>query len=367
LIRDKLSLNKNNINQIIRISKKARLRQGVKKLAYNGRDNYISIIESPIEVDFGELVFTKDVLIFKGKYKSWNFPKKLISGYTTNSKYFEFKIIGRPFYQIYFEEESPLKYEDLFTDWLNMISFDRPMIEHQPKITYQIPKAPSLILSNKEIGNWNKREKFSSMEYLLHIFIGRPIVQFLKWYSNLIFRNEDLVPVKGPFILLANHESYLDPIIISTLLQRRIGFFTKSTAFADLLLQPIFKAYRSLPNRRYEIDPQVVRQAIQVLKNGNCIGIFPEGERTWNGKLLPFKYTTVKFLMSVQVPIVLVSIKGTFNVLPRWARRLNPGKIEIEVQKCFSLVPGRWRIEDLKNELEFYFKETLVYNYVDNN
>ena len=63
--------------------------------------------------------------------------------------------------------------------------------------------------------------------------------------------------------------------------------------------------------------------------------------------------------MSVQVPIVLVSIKGAFNVLPRWSHKLKQSKIEIEVQRCLSLIPGRWQIEDFKNELEFYFKEIL--------
>jgi 1-acyl-sn-glycerol-3-phosphate acyltransferase len=357
IIRASLSLNKNKSKEIIRISKKARLRQGVKKIVYRGRDNFLSTIESPVEVDTGELVFTKDVLIFQGKLKRWIFPKFQITGYTTNSKYFEFKIRERPFYQVYFEEESPLKYEELFTDWINIYSSDVPMIEHQPKIIYHIPKSPAIILANKDISNWNLRENFSFFEFILHICIGRPIVQFLKWYSKLSFKNEYMIPQTGPFILLMNHESYLDPIIISTLLKRRIAFFTKSTSFADRILQPIFRAYRSLPNRRYEIDPQVVRQAVQVLKKGNCIGIFPEGERTWNGKLLPFKYNTVKFLMSVQIPIVIVTIKGTFNVLPRWTHRLYPGEIEIEVQRYFSLLPGKWGIEDLKNELELYFKE----------
>ena len=73
LIRDILSINKNQTKEIIRNSKKARLRQGIKKLAYYGRDNYLSIIESPVEIDIGELVFKKDVLIFNGKDKSWNF------------------------------------------------------------------------------------------------------------------------------------------------------------------------------------------------------------------------------------------------------------------------------------------------------
>jgi 1-acyl-sn-glycerol-3-phosphate acyltransferase len=341
----------------IRISHKAILRQGVKKIVYRARNKFLSIIESPIEMDTGKLVLTVDTLIFRGITKVWSFPKKQISGYTTNSKYFEFKIRDLPFFQIYFEEESPLKYEDLFTDWFHDESSNIQMIEHQPKIIHQIPKSPSLVLGLKEIENWDVSEKFSIVEFLLHIFIGLPIVNFLKWYSNLTFDNAHLVPPKGPFILLMNHESYLDPILISTLLGRRIGFFTKSTSFAIRLLQVIFRAYRSLPNRRYEIDPQVVRQAMQIIKKGNCIGIFPEGERTWNGDLLPFKYNTIKLLMSVQIPIVIVSIKGAYAVLPRWTHGINQGQINIEIQRCFTLIPGRWQIEDLKKELESYFME----------
>ena len=57
-------------------------------------------VEVPVEVDTGELVFTDDALIFQGKIKQWYFPKKRISSYTTNSKYFEFKIRELPFFQI---------------------------------------------------------------------------------------------------------------------------------------------------------------------------------------------------------------------------------------------------------------------------
>jgi 1-acyl-sn-glycerol-3-phosphate acyltransferase len=359
IIRDRLELKNKHSTDIIRTSKRARLRQGNKEIKYHGLGNFLSIIESPVEIDKGDLVFRDEDFIFRGEKKQWIFPKNRISGYTTNSKYFEFKIRGRPFYQIYFENESPLKYEDLFTNWFKIETSGLSIIEHQPRITYHIPKSPSLLLTNKQIENWNFKEKFTINEYLLHVFVGCPIVKILRWYSKLTFKNENLIPQKGPFILLMNHESYLDPIIISTLLRRRIGFFTKSTSFANRLLQPILKAYRSLPNRRYEIDPHVIRQAITLLKKGNCIGIFPEGERTWNGKLLPFKYCSIKLLMSVQIPIVIVTIKGSFNVLPRWTHRISQGKIEIEVLRYFSLIPGKWQVEDLKNELELYFKENL--------
>lgn len=355
LIRSLLSIKNNTTDDNYRTSQKAILRQGIDKLLYYGRNKKSSIIECPVEVDKGVLVLNNDFLVFRGSAKTWSFPKSKILGYTTNSKYFEFKIEALPFFQIYFENESPLKYEDLFTRWFEDGVETKQLLEHQPRIAYSIPKLPSLLLRQDDILNHQEREKFSIMEFILHLFIGLPIVTFLKLYANLTFSNSQLIPQNGPFILLMNHESYLDPIIISTVSPRRIGFFTKSTSFADKLLQPIFRAYRSLPNRRYEIDPQVVRQALNVLKEGHCIGIFPEGERTWNGKLLPFKYNTIKFLLSVQIPITIVSIKGAYSVLPRWTHKICPGRIELNVQRTFSLLPGKWNIGELKNELESYF------------
>jgi 1-acyl-sn-glycerol-3-phosphate acyltransferase len=333
------------------------LRQGIDRVSFHGRNNIKAIIESPVEVDKGHLEITRETLVFHGSNQLWQFSKDNISGYTTNSKYFEFKIKGLPFFQIYFEDESPLKYEDLLTDWFEKDPNHKKIIEHQPKLISETPGEPSLLLNYKEITNHDARERFSIPEFFLHLFVGLPIVTFLRLYANLILSNRQLIPTKGPFILIMNHESYLDPIIISTILPRRIAFFTKSTSFADRLLQPIFRAYRSLPNRRYEIDPQVVRHSLHVLKKGECIGIFPEGERTWNGDLLPFKYNTIKYLLSVQVPIVVASIKGAYKVLPRWTHKVHAGKIEINVQKSFSLIPGKWNIEELKRELESYFRE----------
>ena len=357
LIRSLLFLKRDRLRDTFRTSRPALLRQGIKKITFIGRNNLHSTIEAPVEVDSGRVEFQDKLLIFKGKKKKWEFSQNKITGYTTNSKYFEFKVKGEPFFQIYFENESPLKYEDLFTLWFEQNFQNAKFIEHQPQIIYQIPRNPSILLKTDDIKDKNAKEHFSFSEFLLHIFVGLPIVYFLKWHSNLTLLNSQLVPNQGPFILLMNHESYLDPIIMSTVLPRRIAFFTKSTSFADRLLQPIFRAYRSLPNRRYETDPQVIRQALSVLKRGNCIGIFPEGERTWNGKLLPFKISTIKFLMSVQIPIVIISITGAYNVLPRWTHKIFPGKIRIDVQKCFSLLPGKWQIEELKEEIESHFLE----------
>jgi 1-acyl-sn-glycerol-3-phosphate acyltransferase len=356
LIRKKLKVKILESGKIQRVSRSAILRQGNRKILYSGHEKMLSTIECPDEVDRGKLAFSSDKLLFEGKRQNWNFPITEIRGFTTNSKYFEFKVKNKPFFQIYFEHESPLKYQDLFLEWTKLYSENANIIEHQPKIIYTTKPKTRLILDNKKIINRKAREKFRPFEFLLHLFIGIPIVTYMKLRANLTFTNPELIPQHGPFILLMNHESYLDPILISTVSKRRLAFFTKSTSFANRILQPIFKAYRSLPNRRYETDPQVVRHALKVLKTGHCIGIFPEGERTWDGSLIPFKYSTIRFLLSVQVPIVIAKISGAFDLLPRWSHKIRKGSIAINIMKSFSISPGKWSVEELKDELENLYR-----------
>ena len=356
LIHQKLTIDQHISDNVFRVSKAAILRQGIKKISYKGYGDVVSTIEVPVEVDEGVLQFERDRVVFKGTNQEWYFYKSEITSFTTNSKYFEFKIKHQPFFQIYFEKESPLKYEDLFLKWIELDSSTGEIVEHQPYIINKVPPSARLILKHGQIDSWDNREKFSFLERFLHLLVGLPIVYFMKWYARMTFENSDLIPKQGPFVLIMNHESYLDPILISTLSPRRIGFFTKSTAFANRFLQPIFRANRSIPNRRYEIDPHVLSLALKKIRAGDCIGIFPEGERTWDGRLLFFKYNTIRFLTSIQIPVVVLKIDGAFKILPRWSHRLHPGTITIKVQRCFSLLPGRWDLVDLKNELESYYK-----------
>ena len=357
LIRERLKLYPSTQSPGSRHSGKAVLRQGIKNIEFHASDGHIFIIEKPLEVDRGSLHINAEGMIFKGEKRQWIFPKEKILGYTTNSKYFEFKLSGQPFFQILFENESPLKYEDLLTLWFTAEGKNHEMLEHQPRIISSQPSQPSLLLPHEKIKNKHNKEKFTFTELLLHLIVGLPITYFLRWRAGLTYQNDELIPEKGPFVLIMNHQSYLDPILISTLLSRRIAFFTKSTSFADRLLQPVFRAYRSLPNRRYEIDPLVIRHGLRNLKKGNCLGIFPEGERTWDGKLLPFKWTSIRFLQSIQVPIVLAKIEGAFNLLPRWSPHLRKGTVQIKIQCCLSLLPDRWTTADLKDMLESYYRD----------
>jgi 1-acyl-sn-glycerol-3-phosphate acyltransferase len=145
------------------------------------------------------------------------------------------------------------------------------------------------------------------------------------------------VPASGAFILVANHQSVLDPIIVQSVCPRPLHTFTKSTQFSSRLLRWVLVRVNGIPTRRYRVDPQVVRIALRRLEAGLGVGIYPEGERSWDGTLQPFRQGTVRFLLKAGVPIVPCGLDGSYDVWPRWSRRVRRRRVRLRFGK-----PIRW-------------------------
>ena len=137
------------------------------------------------------------------------------------------------------------------------------------------------------------------------------------------------VPARGPFILVANHQSFLDPIFIQSHLPRDPFTLTKSTQFGKGFFRWVVPRVRGVPTRRYRVDPQVVRVVLRLLDEGECVGIYPEGERTWDGRIQPLRRGTIRLILKAGVPVVPCGIAGSYDVLPRWGRRLRRRRVWI--------------------------------------
>jgi 1-acyl-sn-glycerol-3-phosphate acyltransferase len=153
------------------------------------------------------------------------------------------------------------------------------------------------------------------------------------------------VPDRGPFLLIANHQSYLDPILIQAVLPRPLHTMTKSTQFSDPLTGHFLKLLKAFPVRRFEIDPQAVRLALRYLEQGHGVGIYIEGERSWDGRLQPPRLGTVRLILKAGVPVVPCGIRGAYDVWPRWARRLRRGTIRIRFGSPLGFPPMHRRAE----------------------
>src|SRR5690554_1005603 len=111
---------------------------------------------------------------------------------------------------------------------------------------------------------------------------GQLIVRTL-WplVGRLDIQGIENIPATGPFLLIANHQSVLDPILIQATCPRPVHTMAKSTQFASPFFAWLMPRLLSFPVRRFETDPQAVRIVLRRLGEGEPVGIYVEGERSW--------------------------------------------------------------------------------------
>lgn len=137
------------------------------------------------------------------------------------------------------------------------------------------------------------------------------------------------VPREGPFLLIANHQSYLDPILIQAVLRRPLYTMAKSTEFSTPVVGAVLTRLKSFPVRRFQVDPQAVRLVLHHLDAGRGVGIYIEGERTWDGRFQEPRLGTLRLILRAGVPVIPCGIQGAYDVWPRWHRRIRRGPIRI--------------------------------------
>jgi 1-acyl-sn-glycerol-3-phosphate acyltransferase len=144
---------------------------------------------------------------------------------------------------------------------------------------------------------------------------------FLDAFARVSVEGLEHLPERGGFLVLPNHQSALDPVVVQSYCPRRLHAMTKSTQFRSGFFRWILPRLASFPVRRYRIDPQSVRVVLGRLEEGEGVCIYPEGERSWDGTLQSFRQGTMRLMLAAGVPVIPCGIDGTYDVLPRWRKR----------------------------------------------
>ena len=155
------------------------------------------------------------------------------------------------------------------------------------------------------------------MAYPIAKLTIRPIINlWIKEVNGL--RN---IPEKGPFIVAANHESYMDHmIILCTLvpyLNKKIHFLSKKEHFNNPVKAMWHRWAGAIPLDRQAGGKGALGWAVKSLKLGKIIAIHPEGTRSLTGKLQKGKTGVARLALSAKVPVVPVGLIGTFEILPK--------------------------------------------------
>lgn len=147
---------------------------------------------------------------------------------------------------------------------------------------------------------------------------------------RIVFRfrviGREKVPAAGGVLLVANHASALDPPLLGSAMTRPVHFMAKAELFKIPLLKQALPRVHAFPVRRGAADRAAIRTAVERLKAGHVVGLFPEGTRSLDGELLPLQRGAALIALKAGVPIIPVALKDTHRpigwkgLLPRVSR-----------------------------------------------
>jgi len=178
----------------------------------------------------------------------------------------------------------------------------------------------------------------------------RALLQFFfRCFHQLEVHGLRNIPRTGPFVLISNHGSYYDPVIIRAVARRRVCFIAWKEIFSWPVVGRLARLAGAFPvdlEKRQDLD--AFREALGILKTGGAVGIFPEGGREPGPFMASVKLGAVQIALRGGAPIVPVSIVGVHDIWPRRRRFPQPGKIAITFHPSISM-PSRpfasWRQE----------------------
>lgn len=164
------------------------------------------------------------------------------------------------------------------------------------------------------------------MNIVVALFIYTLVPEFtmrcLIWLlTHIIYRikheNLHLIPEEGPAIIVCNHVSYVDALIIASLCRRPARFVTAKPIYDTPVLNFIFRTAKAIPIISRSKDPEAYEKAFQTiadeLDQGNIVCIFPEGRLSMDGEIGEFKNGIEKILEKNPVPVVPSALRGLWG------------------------------------------------------
>lgn len=127
-------------------------------------------------------------------------------------------------------------------------------------------------------------------------------------FNRLIVKGKEHEVMEGPVIVFGNHYSNLDVFLMTVALKRQIRFMGKHTLF-NPVLGPLARAFGAFPIDRTRVDLTATKTALRILKNGEVLGIFPEGTRIKGDKISDPKGGIAMFAWKTKSPVLPVHVE----------------------------------------------------------
>lgn len=167
--------------------------------------------------------------------------------------------------------------------------------------------------------------------------------------------------LKGPVILVSNHQSFLDPLFALVAARGRfMRFVTGYFLMYMSSLKGLLRAIKAIPIQQFAADPRAVRSIISALKQQDTVLIYPEGQRSINGVSLPFRNNIVRLAEKSGATLVGMRLQGAYLAWPRWRKGIfRPGKVQAELDViCTKEDIRKYGREECENRLSSFLAQS---------
>jgi len=128
------------------------------------------------------------------------------------------------------------------------------------------------------------------------------------------------IPPTGPALLIANHQSFFDPPVIGNSTLRHLSFLARKSLFRNRFFGWLIDALNAVPVDQEGVGKEGIKEILAQLQAGRAVVVFPEGERTYDGQMLPLKPGISLLIKRVKAPIIPIGIAGAYDCWPRTKR-----------------------------------------------
>jgi 1-acyl-sn-glycerol-3-phosphate acyltransferase len=159
---------------------------------------------------------------------------------------------------------------------------------------------------------------------------------------------------KTNYLLIANHACFYDPWMIGFPSPKPVCYMTNEEGIKKGASKVMGWMTGSFPKKKAQFDLGAVKETITRLKSGRVVGIFPEGDRSWDGETAPIFFNIVKLIRKGKVPLLMARISGNYLTRARWVEIPRVGQVKVHFKLVSTEAIGQLSDEALHNMVSEY-------------
>ena len=166
----------------------------------------------------------------------------------------------------------------------------------------------------------------------IQLFSQMVFVVFLRYRA----RGQQNLPLQGGGLILVNHQSFLDPLLVGLPLRRQVSYLARDSLFRVPMIGWILRNTYVIPINRQSASSTSIKKAVERMKAGFLVGIFPEGTRTRDGQMSDFKPGFIALVRRSGLPVYPVGIAGADQAMPRHLPIINFAQVRVVYGEPFT-------------------------------